>query len=318
MTQTPVLRADPAPEADTGIAVASSRRRGRTRSRSVSVWSLVFLAPALLAFAYFAWGPIAGTALLSFQRTNLVAPPTWVGLDNFAALGADPLVWQALRNTAVFTALTITVTVPLAVVVAVVMSELRHLGWVYRTLVYLPAVIPPVVGVLLWRYFYQPDSGIFNAVLAPLGIGPIPWLQDAATALPSLVLQYVWADLGGAVIIYIATLTIVDRQLYEAAELDGAGILRRFWHVTLPQMRATILVVLLLQLLGTFQVFTEPYVMTNGGPVNSTVTVLLLIYRYAFEFGQYGRAAALSLVFAIILAIFSVIYLKATQRWSTR
>lgn len=281
-------------------------------------WSLAFLLPALLAFGLFAWWPMGGTIVLGFQTTNLISPPEWVGWSNFERVLGDPILGRAALNTLLFTLLAVSVSVPFGITLAVVMSELRRFGALYRTLVYLPTVVPPVVGVLLWRFFYNPDTGIFNEVLGVFGLGPFLWLQDSSTALPSLVAQFIWADIGGTVIIYLAALTSVDRQLYEAAEIDGASIRHRIWHVTLPQMRGVILVVLLLQLLGTFQIFTEPYIMTGGGPANSTITVLLLIFRYAFEYGQYGMAAALSTMFAVVLAGVSAVYLWATNKWSTR
>ena len=153
-----------------------------------------------------------------------------------------------------------------------------------------------------------------------IGIAPQPWLQNQATAMPSLVLEATWAAAGGSVIIYLAALLSVPPELYDAAEVDGAGIWRKVWHVTLPQLRSVIFVMLILQVLATAQVFLEPFLFTGGGPNNSTVTVLLLIYRYAFQNslgGDYGEATALSVMLAIVLALLSFAYFKATQRWST-
>ncbi len=184
-------------------------------------------------------------------------------------------------------------------------------------LVFLPVIIPPVVSILLWKVFYDPDaSGAFNTVLGIVGIGPLPWLQSPATAMPSIVLEATWATFGSATIIYLATLLSIDSQLYEAAEIDGASILRRFWHVTLPQLRGLLLLMFLLQVIGTFQVFTEPYLLTNGGPNNSTVTILMLIFRYAFVAGDFGRATALSVLLAVFLGVVAALYLYLTRRWS--
>jgi len=182
-------------------------------------------------------------------------------------------------------------------------------------------VVPPVVAVLLWRFFYDPRSeGVFNALLAGVGLGPFPWLQSQTWAMPSLVLEATWAAAGGTVIIYLAALTSVPSELYDAAEVDGASIWRKVFHVTLPHLRGVLLITLILQLIGTAQVFLEPYLFTGGGPANATLTILLLIYRYAFGQslgGDYGQATALSLLLAVFLALMSLAYFRLTRSWST-
>ena len=293
----------------------------RTMSmRHRAAWAgLIFLLPALVVFAYFAWWPIAQSVLLAFQQTNLVTPAEWVGWRNFEVLFADPLLPKAALNTLWFTVLSLAIGLPIPLLCAVLMSELRRGGTVARVLAYLPVVIPPVVAVLLFKVFFAPgESGVANSLLAVVGLGPLPWLQSAELAMPSLVIVATWSGAGTAILIYLAALTGVSTELYEAAELDGASVWRRVWHVTLPQMRGVILILLLLQIIGAIQVFTEPYVMTDGGPANATVTVMLMIYRYAFLFGNYGVATALSVLLAIVLVLVSAIYLRLTRSWSTR
>ncbi|GAA2617133.1 sugar ABC transporter permease [Dactylosporangium fulvum] len=290
-------------------------RRRNSRRSPLAAW--LFLLPALLSFGYFSWWPIVKSVLLSMQQTNFVDPPRWVGLDNFRQVLTDPLLGTAVLNTAKFGALTILIGFPLPLLLAIVMSELRRLGGVFRVLVYLPVIMPPVVSVLLWKFFYDPDAGLFNAVLGRLGVDPLPWLQDKGSALPSLVLLIVWANTGGTVLLYFASLSGISRELYEAAEVDGASIRRRVWHITLPQLRGMMLILLLLQIIGTLQIFIEPFVMTDGGPENSTVTVIYLIYRNAFVYGDFGSAAALSVLLALVLAVLSAVYLRLTRGWST-
>jgi multiple sugar transport system permease protein len=291
--------------------------RRRAGSRKRTWWAFVFLLPTLIAFGVFSWLPIAEAVRLAFQRTNLVTAAEWVGLDNFQAVLADPVFLGAARNTLLFAVLHIGIAYPLAIGLAVVISTVRRGGGWYRTLVYLPVVIPPVVGVLMWKFFYNTDNGLFNAVLESVGLPGLSWVQAAATALPSLALQHIWASVGGTVLIYIAALSQVERELYEAAEVDGASILRRLWHVALPRLRGLLLVMLLLSFIGILQIFTEPYVMTGGGPANSTNTILLIIYRYAFAFGDWGKASAASVLLAIVLCALSAVYLRATRKWST-
>ncbi|MFI6318101.1 carbohydrate ABC transporter permease [Nonomuraea sp. NPDC050556] len=276
----------------------------------------MFLLPALLVFGVFSWWPIVRGLLISFQRTNLVDPAVWVGLENFGTLFQDPLLTRAVVNTLLFVGLALVIGFPAPLLLATVMSTVRKGAGVYRFLVYLPVVVPPVVAILLWKWFYDPGHGLFNELLKGVGLGPFPWLDSPDTAMVSLVLQSTWAGMGGAVLIYLAAIAGVPTELLEAAQMDGASIWTRFWRITLPQLRPVIGLLLLMQLIGTMQVFTEPYVFTGGGPENSTLTVLLLIFRYAFQDGDYGKAAALSFLLAIVLALLSAVYLRATRSWS--
>jgi multiple sugar transport system permease protein len=303
-----------------GTARLRPRRTPLTWIRNGGISRLLFLVPLLAIFGAFSWYPIVRLVLMSLQHTNLVQPATWVGFQNFSEVIHDPLFPIAVRNTAEFAGLALIFGYPIPLVVAVLMSEVRRRRGLYAALVYLPVVIPPVVAVLLWKFFYDAGpNGVFNTILGWVGIGPQPWIQSQSQALPSLVLESTWANAGGTVIIYLAALVSVSPELYEAASVDGAGLWKKVWHVTLPQMRTVLLVTMILQIIGTAQVFLEPYLFTSGGPANSTLTVLLLIYNYAFgnSLGaSYGEAAALSLMLVAFLAVFSLIYLRATRSWS--
>lgn len=286
--------------------------------RSEGLSTLLLLLPLLLVFGLFGWFPIGRAAVMSLQETNLVTEPTWVGLDNFKMVLTDPLFWTSVKNTAYFTGLALLFGYPLPLLLALVMSELRRTKGLFSVLAYLPVVVPPVVTVLLWRFFYDARSeGVFNTILGWVGLGPFAWIQDATTAMPSLVLQATWANAGGTVLIYLAAMAGHRADLYEAADVDGAGIFRKVWHITLPQMRNILLITLILQVIATFQVFTEPYLMTGGGPSNSTTTVLLQIYNYAFRGGEYGAATALSVLLALFLGAMSGLFFWATRSWST-
>ncbi|GAA3854031.1 sugar ABC transporter permease [Tessaracoccus defluvii] len=282
--------------------------------------TLFFALPLLLIFGIFSWLPIVRSVIMSVQRTNLVDPAVFVGLDNFAYVLNDPLLAVAVRNTLYFAFLALLIGFPIPLVVAVLMSEVRRGKGIYSALAYLPVVVPPVVAVLLWKFFYDGSpTGVFNTILGWVGLGPFPWYQDAGWAMPSLVLAATWAGAGGTIIIYLAALTGVPPELYEAAEMDGAGIWHKIWHVTLPQLRGVIYITLILQIIATAQVFLEPYLFTGGGPAHATITVLLLIYNYAFATslgGNYGAATALSLMLAAFLAVFSLIYFRLTRSWS--
>jgi len=298
------------------------RRAGNPISwvRSGGLSTLLFALPMLFVFTIFSWLPIVRSLIMSFEKTNLITS-TWVGLDNYTAVLRDPLLSTAVLNTAYFAVLALILGFPIPIIMAVLMSEVKRGKGIYSALAYLPVVIPPVVAVLLWKIFYDASpQGVFNVILGAFGIPPQPWLQSQSQAMPALVIEATWAAAGGSIIIYLAALLIVPPELYDAAEVDGAGIWRKIWHVTLPQMRGIIFVMLILQVLATAQVFLEPFLFTGGGPANATTTVLLLIYNYAFKNslgGNYGMATALSVMLAAFLAILSWVYFRLTSRWST-
>jgi multiple sugar transport system permease protein len=281
--------------------------------------TLVLTLPLLAVFGWFSWYPIGRAVVMSFQHTNLVTDPVWVGFENFRTVIDDANVWTSVRNTAYFTLLALLFGYPIPLVLAILMSEVRKAKGLYSLLAYLPVVVPPVVAVLLWRFFYDASpTGVFNTVLGWVHLGPYPWIQERTWAMPSLVLQATWANAGSTMIIYLAALSGMSSELYDAAEADGAGIFRKIWHVTLPQLRNVLLITLILQVIATFQVFTEPYLMTDGGPERSTTTVLLQVFNYAFRRGDYGTATALSLLLALFLAALSAVYFRITRGWSTR
>jgi multiple sugar transport system permease protein len=287
--------------------------------RGGGLWNLIFMLPMLAIFGFFSWGPIVESIVMSVQKTNFITT-SFVGADNFVAVLHDPQLSIAVVNTAYFALLALIFGYPIPLIVAVLMSEVRRRRGVFSALAYLPVVVPPVVAALLWKRFFDASPhGVFNTIIGWVGISPQPWIQSASSAMPSIVLEATWAAAGGTIIIYLAALTSVSPELYDAAEVDGANIWHKVWHVTLPQLRGVLLVTFILQIIGTAQVFLEPFLITGGGPVNSTLTILQLIYRYAFTNsigGDYGKATALSIMLAIVLAIFSFIYFRATKSWS--
>lgn len=302
-----------------------TRRRARRTPagwlRDGGLSTLVIALPMILVFGVFSWFPIGRALVMSVQQTNLVTAPEFVGLENFAFVLSDPLLGKAVANTLWFALLALVFGYPVPLAAAVLMSEVKRMRGLYSALAYLPVVVPPVVAVLLWKFFYDASpTGVFNVIAGWFGLGPFPWLQDATSAMPSLVLEATWAAAGGTVIIYLAALVGVRTELYEAAEVDGAGVWRKIWHVTLPQLRGVLFITLILQIIGTSQVFLEPFLFTGGGPANATLTILMLIYDYAFGSslgGNYGAATALSLMLAGVLAVLSAIYFRVTRPWSS-
>ena len=306
------------------VDIAPTRQKPRKTIRSWigngGLSTLLFVLPMLFVFVLFSWSPIVQSIVMSLQKTNLI-DTTFVGLDNFQHVFADPRLPKAVLNTLYFAGLALVFGFPVPILLAVLMSEVRRGKGLYSALAYLPVVVPPVVAVLLWKFFFDASpTGVFNTFLSWVGIPAQPWLQSPATVMPSLVLEATWAAAGGSIIIYLAALVSVPPELYDAAEVDGASIWNKIWHVTLPQLRTVIFVMLILQIIGTAQVFLEPFLFTAGGPNNATITVLLLIYQYAFGTSlgsHFGEATALSLMLAVVLALLSFVYFKLTNRWST-
>ncbi len=274
----------------------------------------LFLLPALLAFALFVWYPIILGFVMSFQSIDMINPATWVGWDNYRHVAADPLFLVAWRNTLAFTGYALLFGYIVPIILALLINEMRHGKGFFRLAFYLPVMLPPIVTVFLWRWMYNPDSGLLNALLAVFHLPPGLWLETPATALPSLVMIATWSAAGATMLIYLAALQGVPASQYEAAEIDGANIWRRLWSITLPSIRPVMLLMLILQVIGTMQVFTEPFTITKGGPQNATLSVLLLIYNYAFNQADFGKASALGVLLFLFLAVFAVIYLWLTRR----
>ncbi|MFF0201181.1 carbohydrate ABC transporter permease [Streptomyces sp. NPDC005017] len=284
---------------------------GRSLRRNLTAHG--FLIGAVICFAVFSWYPMVREFLLAFQKTES-GDTVWVGLDNLRTVFNDPAFWQAWRNTLLFTVLALVLGFAVPFVTAVVINEFRQGQSYLRLLVYLPVMLPPVASVLLFKYLYDPGYGLLNELLGFLHLPEQQWLQDPDLSMLSVVIAATWMNMGGATLIYLAALQGIPGELYEAAELDGAGLFRKIWHVTVPQTRLILSLMLLMQVIATMQVFVEPFLLTGGaGPEGSTTTVVYLIYQYAFNFNNYGAAAALGLMLLVLLAGFSAAYVKLSR-----
>jgi multiple sugar transport system permease protein len=271
---------------------------------------LAFAAPALAAIVLFFFVPVAASLLLSFTDFDLYTVASWhnlrvIALGNYSRLLGDPLFWVALRNTLFFviTGVPLTIGVALGAALLVDARAVRFKGF-FRTAFFLPVVTTLVAVAVIWRYVYHPRFGLLNQALGALGIAPIDWLGDPRWAMPAIVLMAAWKNFGFNMLIFIAALQSIPVSLYEAASLDGASSVQQFRHVTLPVLAPTFLFVAVITVIGYFQLFAEPYVMTQGGPANSTLSIVLLMYEQGFRWWNMGYAAALAFVlFAIILTL---------------
>jgi multiple sugar transport system permease protein len=274
----------------------------------------LFLLPALLVFALFVWYPIILGFIISFQRIDMLNPAVWIGWKNYQHVIADPLFGIAWRNSLAFTFYALLFGYLIPILLALLINEMRHGKGFFRLAFYLPVMLPPIVTVFLWRWIYNADSGLLNALLGLLHLPAGVWLENPGTALPALMVIATWGAAGATMLIYLAALQGVPASLYEAAEIDGASLWRRLWHITLPTIRPIMLLMLILQIIGTMQVFTEPFTVTGGGPQNATMSILLLIYTYAFQQGDFGEASALGIILFLVLVVFALIYMRMTNR----
>lgn len=289
------------------------------RAERRAAW--LMLSPALAAIALFFAVPVLAALALSATDFDIyaIADPgnaRFVGFDNYRQLLADPLFWKALRNTLVFVAVGVPLTMALALAGALLVSSRRALfPGLFRTVFYAPVVTTLVAVAVVWRYLYHPRYGLINYFFGLLGLPAIDWIGDPRWATVAIALLSVWRSFGYALVIYVVGLQSVPEPLYEAARLDGAGPWRLFTGVTWPLLRPTTLFVAVLTTVGLFQIFAEPYVMTRGGPLDSTLSIALLMYEQGFRWWNMGSAAAVAFVlFALILLVTGIQTLARRRR----
>ncbi|MGQ0561774.1 MAG: carbohydrate ABC transporter permease [Gemmatimonadota bacterium] len=286
------------------------------RAESDSGVAYVFLAPALLLIGVFFALPVLAAFALSFTDFDIYAIGRFenirlVGLRNYARLLETPLFWKALGNTLYFALvggpLTIAVSLAAALLVNAPLVRFKAL---FRTIYFVPFVTTLVAVAIVWRYLYHARYGLLNYGLGWFGIGPIDWLGNPRWAMPAIILMTVWKSFGYNMLIFIAGLQSIPEELYEAARIDGARALGRFRHVTLPQLGPTLLFVSVITMIGFLQLFVEPYVMTAGGPLRSTTSVVLLMYEEGFRWWRMGYAAAIAFVLFLVILLFTAVQFR--------
>lgn len=292
-------------------------RKKRTMKMSTreAMNGYLFFSPGLIGLIVFMAGPILYSLYLSFTNYNIYQPPRWIGLANYRImLTEDPLFIKSMVNTLYYVALSVPLNTVCGVLLAVLMNQSVRGIRLFRTLYFLPSVVSGVAVALLWQWILDPNFGLINTFLANLGIEGPGWLTDEAWSKPSLVLMNLWA-VGGSMIIYLAGLQGISRSLYEAATVDGAGIVRRFFSITIPMLTPTIFFNVIMGVLSGFQVFLQAYIMTGGGPNNSTMFFAYYLYNKAFKDLQLGYASAMAWVLLLITLACTLIILKTSSRW---
>jgi multiple sugar transport system permease protein len=304
-----------APVASTTAATPPAPVRLRSRRWRDQLTGHTFLLGAVVCFAFFSWYPMVKEIIMSFQRTRR-GVTTWVGWANYERIWDDPSFGAAWRNTLAFTLLALVLGYALPFLIAIVLNEFHHAQGYLRALVYLPVILPPTAGLLLFKYLYDPsEAGILNFILTRLGLPPSQFVQSPDTTMLSLVIASTWLNMGGAILIYLAALQNIPGDLYEAAELEGAGLLRRVWHVTIPQTRLILSLMFLLQVVATMQVFIEPLILAGGNGVQDSATSLVyLMYQHAFKLNDLNGAAALGVMLMLVLLVFSALYLRLAPK----
>jgi multiple sugar transport system permease protein len=289
------------------------RRWASTRVRE-NLDAYVFLAPWLFGFLALTAGPMIGSIYLALSDWDLLSPVKFIGIKNFPELFRDDLFWLSLYNTAYYTFLAVPSHLLLALGAALILNlKLRWINY-YRTMVYLPSITPSVASAFLWMWIFNPDFGLANAVTTSLGLGRSMWIWGPETSKASLILMGFW-NIGPQMVIILAGLQSVPDSLYEAAAVDGATAWHRFRHITLPMISPVLFLSLIISVVRTFQIFNQAYIMTQGGPSNSTLFYVLYLFRTAWESLRMGYASALAWVLFLIIMAFTLLQWRLANRW---
>ncbi|MBI2940098.1 MAG: sugar ABC transporter permease [Chloroflexi bacterium] len=297
--------------------VLAAPRRARVSRRELSnfAYGLLFALPGLIGLLTFVAYPVFASLYYSFTSYSIIGRYRWVGLGNYVnLLTLDDEFWNVLGNTTYFVALSVPLHLVVALLLALLLNSRVPGLSVYRTLFYLPSVVPAVATAMLWLWMYHPTNGILNSLLDVFGIVGPNWLGDRAWAKPALVLMSVWGG-GGLMLILLAGLQDVPQELYDAAEVDGAGWWPRFWNVTIPFLSPHLFFGLVTGLIGGFQYFTQVYIMTSGGPARSTAVYSFYLWENAFQFLKMGYASAMAwILLMIVAACTALVFITASRR----
>lgn len=275
---------------------------------------LLMLAPAVIVFTMFVAYPVVYSAIFSFTRFQGFGAPTWIGIDNYVALFNDPFFWQALQNTVVILVVSLSLLIPSSFALALLLQRAIAGRGTLRALVFGPAIIAPILVGLIWVFILDPKIGLLNRFLAVFGIPPVEWIGGAYLTPISVSIVFIWSSIGFAMTIFYAGLQLLPGDVLEASALDGASGWQQIWHIKIPMMRETFAIVTILMITNVFKIFELVYMLTGGGPVHRSETLVSYMYFVTFTNQQYGFGMALAVVITIIGAIVSVGYLVAVRR----
>ena len=289
--------------------------RLKRRVRGDGLWGVLCVAPAVLGFFLWQLGPIIGSLVIAFTDWTVANTPHWIGIQNFEQIFFhDELFFKSVSVTAIYAAVSVPLNMLVAFAVALLLHQKIKGRAIFRTIFYLPSTVPLIASSVIWLWLFNPEFGLLNSILKPFGIPKQQWIYDETTVLPSLIFMSLWG-IGPMMIIFLAGLQGIPKYLYEAIEVDGGRTFHKLWYITIPMMTPTILFNLILSTIETSQVFTQPYIMTQGGPNNASLLYVLYLYRKAFQEYQMGYASALTWIFFIIIAAISFFILRTSRRW---
>ena len=270
-------------------------------------WAYIFLLPNLLLVFIFAFLPILAALYISFHEWSVLQPPRWVGFRNYLRIGGDETFLRSIWNTLYFLSVITPVRLVIGLLIALLLYEPLKLRCFFRTVTFMPWITSGVVVASIWLWLYNPEFGVLNYILSRLGMTGLYWYTDPVQAMPSIIIAGLWRSVGWVVIIYLAGLQGLPEEYYEAAQIDGASTWAQFRYITLPLLRPTTLLILITTMIGSFQMFDLVYVMTDGGPINSTTVMAHQIYHNAFTFLKMGYASAEAYVLFVIVLSLSLI-----------
>ncbi|HEY65375.1 MAG TPA: sugar ABC transporter permease [Caldilineae bacterium] len=292
-------------------------RRPRVSRLQRREWlaAALFIAPNMIGLVVFILGPVIAGFLLSFTKWDMLSPPEWIGLENYRALlFDDPLFWLTLKNTLYYTVLVIPIGTTISLGLALALNTSLKGVAIYRTIFFIPVVASAVAVAVVWKWVFQPDFGLLNALLRSIGIKPQGWLNDPSQAMPSVAAVAIWQGMGYNMVIFLAGLKGIPRHLYEAAALDGARGWQRFWYITLPLLTPTLFFVLIMSIISSFQVFAQVFVMTQGGPGNATRVYVYYLWENAFSWFKMGYASAMAYILFLIILVITILQVKFLGR----
>lgn len=277
----------------------------------------LFLAPDLLGTLVFAVGPVLAAFALGFVAWDILTPPRFVGFDNYRELLFEDTVFhQVMVNTSVYVLATVPIRTVLSLLLAIALNQSIRGVSIFRAAYFLPTITSAVAAATVWRWIYEPNFGLLNSLLYAIGVPhPPAWLSSPSWAMPALILLGVWQGLGFQMVIFLAGLQGIPLHLYEAASIDGAGWWARFRHITVPLISPTTFFVLIISVIGSYQVFDQAFVLTEGGPGYATTTLVYYIYEYAFQFFKMGYAAAMAWILFAIVFVLTVVQFRVQSRW---
>jgi multiple sugar transport system permease protein len=277
----------------------------------------LFIAPGVIIFSIFTFAAGAFAFYLTFHRWSIIEPDKpFVGFDNYKYLAEDERFQKAVLNTIYFTGASVPITMAIGLLLALLLNQPLRFRGVFRTMYFLPVVTPFLVSAILWKWLYDSDNGLINYYLLKGHIidEPLLWLSSQNLAMPAVIIMSIWAGVGFSMVIYLAGLQAIPEELYESAKIDGAGAFARFWHITVPMVRPTTLFLLVIGIIGSLQVFTQIFIMTQGGPVDKTTTMVYYIYLWAFKYYDMGYAATLAFALFIMLLAVTVFELRMFRK----